>query len=542
MAVGRGADVLAHLSPDQLEAATAAPGPVLCVAPAGSGKTTTLVARISWRIVQGSDPGAICALTFNRRAADELRGRLDVALRALGVPPGSVRVRTFHALGLEILREAGAPVEPLLDRTEVLVRLSGATIPAPMLRQLDDAFSRFKLDQGLDAEGARAELAAMPRARDGSLGGSQDSNANADDAGRRRLRLEAFIAYEAELERLGGLDFDDLVARALRALTAEASLLERWRARCRVLFVDEVQDLDRSQLRLATRLAAPTNDCFMVGDDDQTIYAWRLADVRRILGLAASLPGLRRVDLVTNRRCPPAVVDRAARLVAHNRERFDKRILAAPTATGDLVLRPDPTDDVTRARSLLATWAPALRRADPPSHAVLARTNRELAPYAAAALELGLPYRAEEDGLEALDDAETAGSAAHRGHWSVGRGRWHGARRRRSTLPLRLGPRSVGRTHRSCSPPRTARRASSSTWSPASASKKASSRAPAPWPRLRPRGAPWRKSGGWPTWRGRGRGAALVLVYDPGAPSPFLQEAFTPDELRRAWHGQDGPR
>ncbi len=378
-------------------------------------------------------------------------------------------------------------------------------------------------------------------ARDGSLGGSQDSNASADAAGRRRLDLEAFIAYEAELERLGGLDFDDLVARALRALTAEASLLERWRARCRVLFVDETQDLDRSQLQLACLLAAPDNDTFLVGDDDQTIYAWRLADVRRILGLAASLPGLRRVDLVTNRRCPPAVVDRAARLVAHNRERFDKRILAAPTATGDLILRPDPTDDVTRARSLLATWAPALRRADPPSHAVLARTNRELAPYAAAALELGLPYRAEEDGLEALDDAETAGSAAHRGHWSVGRGdgaaleaEIHAAAAARTALRRTDAPLILATAHGTkglefdvvaCVGLEEGVFPSARTLAEAE--------------------TPWRameeeRRLAYVAWtRARRR---LVLVYDPGAPSPFLQEAFEPEELRRAWHGQDGPR
>ena len=81
-------------------------------------------------------------------------------------------------------------------------------------------------------------------------------------------------------------------------------MLAGWRAACAHLLVDEVQDVDRTQLRLALLLAAPENRIFLVGDDDQTIYGWRLADVRRVLGLAASLPGLRRVDLVTNYRCP----------------------------------------------------------------------------------------------------------------------------------------------------------------------------------------------------------------------------------------------
>src|SRR5256885_16516585 len=97
---------LERLAPDQRTAATAPPGPVLCVAPAGSGKTTTLVARIAWLIDEGAAPESICALTFNRRAAEELRERVGAALDALGPDLADrVRIRTFHALGLEVLRE-----------------------------------------------------------------------------------------------------------------------------------------------------------------------------------------------------------------------------------------------------------------------------------------------------------------------------------------------------------------------------------------------------------------------------------------------------
>jgi superfamily I DNA/RNA helicase len=127
----------------------------------------------------------------------------------------------------------------------------------------------------------------------------------------------------------------------------------------------------------------------------QTIYAWRLADVRRVLDLAGSLPGLRRVDLVTNYRCPRPVVERAVRLISGNKERFAKVIRARPAAEGGLALAPDPGDDLDRARRLMTTWLPAA----PGVHAVLARTNAELAPYAAVALERGIPYRAAEDGL-----------------------------------------------------------------------------------------------------------------------------------------------
>ena len=107
----------------------------------------------------------------------------------------------------------------------------------------------------------------------------------------------AFVAYERALAERGGVDFDDLVRGALAALEHDAALLGKWRERCMHLLVDEVQDVDRSQLRLALLLAAPANRIFLVGDDDQSIYGWRLADVRRVLAIGASLPGLRRVDL-----------------------------------------------------------------------------------------------------------------------------------------------------------------------------------------------------------------------------------------------------
>lgn len=380
---------LARLAPDQRSAATAPAGPVLCVAPAGSGKTTTLVARICWMVAGGADAHTITAVTFNKRAADELGERLALALEPLGVAgDGMPRVRTFHALGREILADAGVGVVNLVDRSPVLRALNGGRgLDAAALRRFDDGFSRLKLDMGLDASGARRRLAA-PDVVDADL-------------------LRAFVRYEQWLADNGALDFDDLVRRALDVLRASATLLTRWRERCSTLLVDEVQDVDRSQLDLAVLLAGERRDIFLVGDDDQTIYAWRLADVRRVLDLAASLPGLRRIDLITNYRCPRAVVERAVRLIATNRERFVKTIQAGPTADGRLLLAPDSGDELARARRLINEWLPV----DPGVHAVLARTNSELAPFAAVALERGIPYRAAEDGL-VLDDPAIDGLLA----------------------------------------------------------------------------------------------------------------------------------
>jgi DNA helicase-2/ATP-dependent DNA helicase PcrA len=357
------AERLARLAPDQREAATAPLGPSLCIAPAGSGKTTTLVARAAWLIATGTPAEAIRAITFNKRAAVEMTERLDAAVAPLGVAPGTVRVRTFHALGREILGDAGVPVEPLADRPTVLREVAPWADEAAS-RRLDTAISRLKVELGVSATDVAADSEAGPVA-------------------------QAFVAYESAVKASGGLDFDDLILRATRELEEDTALLARWRGRCQELLVDEVQDVDRAQLRLALLLAAPANRIFLVGDDDQSIYGWRLADVRRILGLADHLPSLRRVDLEVNYRCPRLVVERAVRLVEHNGERFAKRIRAGPAATGSLVLAPDPSDETVRLERAIATWP-----ADGSTRAVLARTNRELLPAVAVALELGLPFRA----------------------------------------------------------------------------------------------------------------------------------------------------
>ena len=291
--------------------------PVPCSAsrPAGSGKTTTLVARVAWLIASGTaTPAEIAAITFNTRAAEELRERLASALAPLDVEAGAVRVRTFHALGLEILRDSGAVVEPLVDRMAILRRVAPAAGPAGW-RALDTAISRLKLDLGVTADEVAADAEAGPTAR-------------------------TFVEYERAVAATGGLDFDDLVARALALLESSPAVLGRWRTRCGHLLVDEAQDLDRAQLRLALLLAAPANRVFFVGDDDQSIYGWRLADVRRVLSLADALPGLRRADLVVNYRCPPT--RRRARRPPRRAQPRAVREDDPGRAVGDGVDRPRP--------------------------------------------------------------------------------------------------------------------------------------------------------------------------------------------------------
>ena len=526
------AERLSRLAPDQREAATSPPGPSLCIAPAGSGKTTTLIARAAWLIATGTAPESIRAITFNKRAAVEVTERLDVALTPLGVAPGTVRVQTFHALGREILREAGVAVDHMADRPAIL-RDAAPWADETALLRLDTVVSRLKVELGVTAADVDADPEAGPIAR-------------------------AFVAYETAVAASGALDFDDLILGAIDVLEGDGALLTRWRERCRELLVDEVQDVDRAQLRLALTLAAPANRIFLVGDDDQSIYGWRLADVRRILGLDARLPGLRRVDLEVNYRCPRQVVERAVRLVEHNGERFAKAIRAAPTATGRLVLAPDSSDETVRLERAIRTWPD-----DGTTRAVLARTNRELLPAVVVALRLRLPFRAPRidllldsplvdalldraagervDGEPLLitlgrlrsdgtnDPATTEVAAALIG-WAVGHGdlaafasavrgtRALLAELRRDDAPLTLatahGTKGLEFDHVVVIGMEVGRfpsaRAVSEAEDPVRAYEEERRLAYVAWTRAR---------------------RSLTLLYDPTLPSPFLLEAFTAEEL-----------
>ena len=335
-----------------------------CASPRpGSGKTTTLVARIAWLVDGGVDPGTVAAITFNKRAAEELGERLDTAL----APARRGRAR---GAGADVPRpRSGDParrrprVDRLVDRADLLADLWPDRPPAEYGR-LDTAFSRLKLDLPSGPPTSRPMPTPARRHAPGSTTSGRWRNAA------RSTSTTSCAAPSTPLD-------------------ADPTLLARWRDRCAHLLVDEVQDVDRSQLRLALILAAPANRIFLVGDDDQSIYGWRLADVRRVLGLAAVLPGLRRVDLEVNHRCPVPVVDRAVRLIEHNRERFAKSIRARPDAVGSVILAPDAGDEPARTERLLRSWPD-----DDGTQAVLARTNRELRPAVLAAIRLGLAFRA----------------------------------------------------------------------------------------------------------------------------------------------------
>lgn len=383
--------ILATLDAEQRAAATLPDGPAQIIAPAGSGKTTTMIARLAVLLSRGVPPNRICVVTFNRDAAADLRSRVERRLAPSAAEATSIEIRTLHALARQVVLDAGEGRNLVADRL-------------PLLR----AARRRLLTADPDAD--VPEAAAL----DGWLSAWRIEGREAPPEARAAL-----AGYADLLAARGAIDFDDLVVRAGDLIEHDPRIRLRWQARFAHVCVDEFQDVDAAQLRLVRLLAAPEDNLFVVGDDDQTIYAWRLADVRRILQFSRDYPSARRVMLATNYRCPRSVIDASARLVAVNRERFVKPIRApasapeTPAAIGAWDLAdPDWPDAMAR---VAATEDRAAR-----SCCFLARTRSELAPVMLALVRAGVRHASaveplvESEPVTALVDL--ARTTAHGGH------------------------------------------------------------------------------------------------------------------------------
>lgn len=360
----------AELDDRQLAAVTADDGVTQVVAPAGSGKTRVLVERVRELLGRGVPPRQILCTTFNRDAADEL----DQRLREAGVR--GVEAGTFHGTGHRILREDGLlPPGGRLD----LSRVDGGTIIRRVsrepgatrlsFRQAKDWISRFKLSE----LAAPHELTGEP----------------ADPL--ERAAREVYARYQQELERRDAWDFDDLLFLSVRHLRSDRKARRRWQRRWRCVLVDEYQDIEPAQELLVQILAAPQDCLFVVGDEDQCIYAWRRAKVERLVQLDHRYPTLERVLLGTNYRCASSIVEAASKLIRHNAVRFDKGIRPARATPGTIAI--EPSEDATAELSGLRAW---LETVDgPETAAVLCRTRAPLRDLAVTCLEAGLPVHAD---------------------------------------------------------------------------------------------------------------------------------------------------
>lgn len=277
-------------------------GPMLVLAGAGSGKTRVITERIAVLVERDVPEAAITAVTFTNKAAREMRERLAARL---GDKAKKLRICTFHALGLSMVREHAK----LLNRTSGLSVFSVSEQKSVLRSVLGD----MKLAS--DADQVDRIISRISMLKNGML---EHSNENQLSAIRER--------YDALLERMNAVDFDDLMVLPIRLLQENSDVQALWRSRCRHFLVDEYQDSSRTQYELIQLLVASDGNLTVVGDDDQSIYGWRGAEISNLFQLDKDFPGLEVVRLEENYRSTKSILTASNSLIAHNGERLGKTL------------------------------------------------------------------------------------------------------------------------------------------------------------------------------------------------------------------------
>ncbi|HSJ62979.1 MAG TPA: UvrD-helicase domain-containing protein [Gemmatimonadaceae bacterium] len=373
--------LLARLNSAQRDAVLHFEGPLLVLAGAGSGKTRVLTTRIARLIEEhGVDPRRILAVTFTNKAAGEMRERVE---RALGQTPEGMWVGTFHSIGARMLRREA----PRVGRTPAFTIYDADEILAVTKRVMDQRkispkqFSP-KAIHGLISDAKNALV-------------SPDEYAAVARDPMSRAAAQVYAALEPALRANNACDFDDLLQLPVRILEEHPDRLAAWRQRFDFLLVDEYQDTNRAQYRFITLLAGEHGNVCVVGDDDQSIYGWRGADIRNILDFEKDFPNARIVRLEDNYRSTPQILDLANVVIRANTERRGKtlrptRPAGAPVSIVGCLDERDEAETV--AEEILAR-----RRADRTltldDFAILYRTNAQSRALEESMRRHGIPYR-----------------------------------------------------------------------------------------------------------------------------------------------------
>jgi DNA helicase II / ATP-dependent DNA helicase PcrA len=317
-------NLLEKLNPEQRLAAETTEGPVLILAGAGTGKTRAVTFRMANLIAKGTPADAILAVTFTNKAAEEMQTRVtDLLLRA-GVPPERPWISTFHSLCARLLRReavhAGLAKDfAIYDDDDQLaaVKLAMAKL------QIDD-----------DALTPRNVLSKISYAKNHAQTPEQ-MRAEAFGPDTRKV-ADIYAGYETLLKQSKAVDFDDLLLRSARLLREVPQVRERWRNRFAYLHVDEYQDTNRVQYELLRMLTNERQNICVVGDEDQSIYRWRGADVSILLSFSQDFPAAKVIRLERNYRSTQKILDAAGAVVANNPDRLGKTLRAENEAGGNL--------------------------------------------------------------------------------------------------------------------------------------------------------------------------------------------------------------
>lgn len=364
--------LLDGLNDRQREAVVHQGGPLLIVAGPGSGKTRVLTHRAAHLLDSGVSPYALLVVTFTNKAAGELVDRLAL-LAGEGVK--RLWVSTFHSACARILRSdaprVGLPprfsIFDTQDSTKVLRQLlttGGASPDSQELKSLRDEISRVK-----------SQPYALEKLRSSSF------------AADHRF-AETLAAYDAELRKLGAVDFDDLLTLAVQLLDSAPDVLERYQRRFEHVLVDEFQDTNAVQVRLVELLSAPQNNVCVVGDTQQSIYSWRGADPSVMHGFLDRYPSAHTVLLEQNYRSTEPILEVVRAIVEPVRDHLVPHLVAAGDTPGPPVRLYEASDDRDEAQFVVSEVASA-----PGSCALLLRTNAQSRVLEEALLNAGVSYQ-----------------------------------------------------------------------------------------------------------------------------------------------------
>ncbi len=373
------APAVAELAADQWAAVSHAGGGARIIAPAGSGKTRVLTERARLLLASRRVPAELVTMVaFNVRAAEEMRSRTTDLAR--------LHIRTLNSLGLAVINGGG----PFLARADGR-RLE--TINETEVRRILEKLVRFGRRAGTDP--AAPWLEALSAVR---LGLRDPARVEADFGGDVDGLVDVLPRYRAELARQGVLDFDEQIVAAVERLAQDPQARRVAQQACRVLLVDEFQDLAPAHLLLVRLLSAPTYDCFGVGDDDQTIYGYVGASPDWLVRFNRWFPGAADHPLEVNYRCAPGVVQAAANLLTRNAQRVPKRIRPVPGR----VARPEDLS-VVMASDVAGQTCEVVAQlvnagAAPGELAVLTRVNVTLLPVQLRLAAAGIATTAPVDG------------------------------------------------------------------------------------------------------------------------------------------------
>jgi len=379
--------LLDKLNPQQREGVEAVDGPVLILAGAGSGKTRVITHRIAYLIDQrGAAPDSILAVTFTNKAAGEMAERVDklIGHGSLAKP----LISTFHSFCVRLLRR---DIEALRIGNDGLTRSFAIYDETDQQAVVKAVMRRMGLDDKQLTP--RVVLSKISWAKNHMIDPQEFYLQSSDPISEKVAHI--FEAYRKELHKANALDFDDLLLEAVRVLKVSQEVRERYNRRYRYLLIDEYQDTNRPQYELMKLLAGADKNVCVVGDEDQSIYSWRGADIRNILEFEKDFPAAKTIRLEQNYRSTQIILEAASAVVARNTQRKGKRLWTSREG-GALIGYYEAPDGENEALFIADSIQKYLRKAAEeqaePKCAVLYRTNSQSRLIEEAMRRYGLAY------------------------------------------------------------------------------------------------------------------------------------------------------